>query len=235
MLYGIYRDYYATTTKNIVIENTPEGAATAEVVDSLGNLLASAPIVLDNARIDVAKYHYPLDALIKVYDANGVELASTPILHTIYGGDLYYTVGPTLLERTIETVTSTADTAIQTVTGTLDNATGDVESTINTANQTVTSTINTVKSQILNLTIESADLSGNKFEGMWVELWREGILIQEGYTPFSTYVQNGIRYEVFIDNFQNIIFDHWEDGSTDPRREIIPTEDTNLIAYFRIL
>ncbi|TBR10481.1 MAG: hypothetical protein EPO62_03495 [Candidatus Nitrosotenuis sp.] len=277
MLYGTYRDYYATTSKNIIIENTPQNSTTAEVVDSSGNVLAKSPVVLDSARIDVAKYHYPIDAYIKVYDSNMVQLASTPIAHTVYGGDLYYAVGPSTLDGTKQTITSvvdqanqtatstidtatqtvastantanqtatstidtatqtvasTANTANQTATSTIDTSTQTVASTANTANQTATSTINSGTHQLASMNVYSADLSGTKFPGMWVELWRSGVLLQQGYTPFSTYVQTGAQYEVYMGNWQNIMFDHWDDGSTDPRRTITPIQDVDLTAFFR--
>jgi hypothetical protein len=299
MLYGTYRDYYATTSKNIIIENTPQNSTLAEVVDISGNVLAKSPVVLDSARIDVAKYHYPIDAYIKVYDSNMVQLASTPIAHTIYGGDLYYAGGPSTLAEanqaaasaiitanqtsastintatqaaasaiitanqtsasTINTATqaaaSTINTANQTSASTIDTATQAAASTINTANQTSASTINTATQaaasaiitanqtaastvnsgthQLAYLTVYSADLSGAKFPGMWVELWRSGVLLQQGYTPFSTYVQTGAQYEVYVGNWQNIIFDHWDDGSIDPRKAITPTQNMDLTAFFR--
>jgi hypothetical protein len=43
-------------------ENAPQNSTTAAVVDSSGNVLAKSSVVLDSARIDVAKYHYPIDS-----------------------------------------------------------------------------------------------------------------------------------------------------------------------------
>ena len=92
------------------------------MVDVSGNVLASAPVILGNARIDVAKYHYPFDAYIKVYDSNRVQLASTPITHTVYGGDLYFVVYPSTMDTANQTATSTVNTAIQTAVSTVNTA-----------------------------------------------------------------------------------------------------------------
>lgn len=84
----------------------------------------------------------------------------------------------------------------------------------------------------INLNINSADLSGNTFDGMWVEIWQNGEIVQEGPTPFSTEIQSDANYEIFTDNWQNITFDHWEDGGTDARRPINISEDSTITAFF---
>lgn len=256
MLYGVYRDYYATSDKNIRIENIPQNATSVKIVDGSGNILSSIPPVLGTARLDVAKYHYPLDAYIKAYDSSGALLAATPVSQTIYGGDLYSTVYPSSTDVTRQKIDSTIDGATKLVIATvndatqrlndaIDSATRTAISTINTANQTAISTINTANQtaattvgtaggQLVHLSVTSADVNGKEFEGMWTELWRNGILVQQGYTPFSTYVQAGAQYEVFMGNWNNITFDHWEDGSTNPMRPFTTTQDTTFTAFFRI-
>jgi hypothetical protein len=85
---------------------------------------------------------------------------------------------------------------------------------------------------LVNLSVNSADMSETAFEEMWVELWQDGSIMQEGPTPFAVKVKSGDYYEVFMGNWENIIFDHWEDGSTDAQRAFVITEDTALTAYF---
>lgn len=93
---------------------------------------------------------------------------------------------------------------------------------------------NTSTPQLQTLTVISADSSGTAFEGMWTELWQNGQIIQEGPTPFSAEVQSGTDYEVFMGNWENILFDHWEDGSTNPQRAFSISENTTFTAFFRI-
>lgn len=85
------------------------------------------------------------------------------------------------------------------------------------------------------LTVESADMDGNPIEGMWVELWQDSVIIDEGFTPFSASVENGVTYQVSINDGteENSSFSHWEDGSTDPMRTITLAEDTTLTAFFQ--
>ena len=40
-------------------------------------------------------------------------------------------------------------------------------------------------------------------------------------------------YRVHMHNYQDIVFDHWEDGSTDMVRDIMIEEDTTITAYYR--
>jgi hypothetical protein len=84
----------------------------------------------------------------------------------------------------------------------------------------------------VSLSVNSADTSGATFEGMWVELWQNGKIIQEGPTPFLATVQSGDDYEIFMNDWENIIFDHWENDSTDVQRAFAITEDTAFTAYF---
>ncbi|MBI5698240.1 MAG: hypothetical protein HZC29_07150, partial [Thaumarchaeota archaeon] len=87
----------------------------------------------------------------------------------------------------------------------------------------------------VNLSVESADLNGDTFSGQWVELWKDGVIIQEDFTPFSADVKLGKQYQVFIydDPAEAKFFDHWEDGSTDQMRTIRPLLDTSLTAFFQ--
>jgi hypothetical protein len=94
-LFATYKDFYATTAENINVQNNPSNAALAEIVDSSGNILASAPVLLGNATINIGQYHLPIGASVKVLDSNNVQLASTPSTVSVYGGDVYSVVSNT--------------------------------------------------------------------------------------------------------------------------------------------
>ncbi|HEY4673881.1 MAG TPA: cadherin-like domain-containing protein [Nitrososphaerales archaeon] len=87
MPYGIYGDYYVALDENIKVINAPSNAARVDMVDASGNVLASAPLTNGVATLDVGRYHFPLAAFIRVYDGNGMEIASSSA--SIVGGDLY--------------------------------------------------------------------------------------------------------------------------------------------------
>ena len=89
MLYGTYKDYYSVTTDKIQVTNNPFLASTVKVVDTTGKVLASSSVVSGTATLDIGQYHMPLGAYIKVYDSNGIQLASTKSPVNIFGGDVY--------------------------------------------------------------------------------------------------------------------------------------------------
>ena len=81
--------------------------------------------------------------------------------------------------------------------------------------------------------VEAFDLSGNSL-GQWIELFLdEGELIDEGFAPVSYEITTGVLYAVIPDNWQQYIFDHWENDSTDPFRLFSINQDTTITAYFK--
>src|SRR2546426_7279632 len=58
-------------------------------------------------------------------------------------------------------------------------------------------------------------------------------IIAKGFTPATFSVTSGSQYTVHLLNFQNTIFNHWDDdGSTDSSRTITPTQDTTYNAIY---
>ena len=90
-LFGTYNDFYSALGENVRIMNNPSSSATAQVVDSSGNTLASSPVILGNATIDIGRYHLPANATIQVFDSNNLPIASS-LIETVYGGDVYSVV-----------------------------------------------------------------------------------------------------------------------------------------------
>jgi glucose/arabinose dehydrogenase len=85
-----------------------------------------------------------------------------------------------------------------------------------------------------NLSIRSADLSGNAIAGYYSTISSGGSVVQTGYTPLTYIGSIGASYVVAIEDYGDARFDHWEDGSTSRTRTV--TLNTNLIltAYFAI-
>jgi len=89
LLNGTYTNYYAASDENIKVINNPILAATVKLVDSTGKVLATAPVNSGDATLSIGQYHMPLAAYVKVYDSNGIQLASTSSPVNIFGGDVY--------------------------------------------------------------------------------------------------------------------------------------------------
>jgi hypothetical protein len=83
-----------------------------------------------------------------------------------------------------------------------------------------------------NLSIRSADLSGNAITGYYTVISSGANTVQTGYTPL-TYIGNaGASYSVTIQDYGGAVFDHWEDGSTSRTRTVALNTNLILTAYF---
>jgi len=92
-MFGIYRDFYATTSEFVKLVNIPSNANRVDLIGTTGTVLVSPPVTNNTSTIDVGAYHFPLAANIKVYDNSNNEIASTTGQANIYGGNIY-TVNP---------------------------------------------------------------------------------------------------------------------------------------------
>ena len=105
MLYSIYKNYYITTNQYLTVKGLPSNAARVEVVNSAGNVLASAHNSGGTATVGTGSFVYPISETIKVLDSSNKVLAATSGPVPIFGGDTYSmgTTGSTI-SITIKTV-----------------------------------------------------------------------------------------------------------------------------------
>jgi len=52
------------------------------------------------------------------------------------------------------------------------------------------------------------------------------------YTPVTFSVTSGAQYTVHAANWQNIVFNHWDDESINPSRTVTPAQSTTLVEYY---
>jgi hypothetical protein len=72
-----------------------------------------------------------------------------------------------------------------------------------------------------DLTVNAVSLDGSKVLHMWTII-----------DPQSS-DESGTTYKVYIHNYQDRIFDHWEDGGTDRIRMLTIEEATTITAYYQ--
>ena len=84
----------------------------------------------------------------------------------------------------------------------------------------------------VSVNIESRDLLQNKINGLYTTFQTSGVIIKTGFTPFSYILYPGLQYTVTAADYQNYIFDHWDDGSKNRFRTITPTQTVTLTAYY---
>ncbi|MGI0018559.1 MAG: fibronectin type III domain-containing protein, partial [Nitrosotalea sp.] len=85
----------------------------------------------------------------------------------------------------------------------------------------------------ISLTVNSVDLTGTAFSGMYVELHASNeTVLATGYTPMTFTVPSGSAYTVVSSNYQNYVFNHWGDGTTNSSITVSPTQNTTLTEYY---
>ncbi len=107
--FGSYLSYYSTIGENVTVTKAPAGG-TVKIVDSLNNLVASAPVSsTGTATLTLGKFRLPLTANIQAYDSTNTLVASTTSPINIWGGDSYAVtpIGTTLPPGQVSAVTQT--------------------------------------------------------------------------------------------------------------------------------
>ena len=87
-----------------------------------------------------------------------------------------------------------------------------------------------------NIVVNSLTVNGGLLE-MWTSIVADDGEGNAGITPLAFAGQEDKTYTVTVDNFQGLVFDHWEDGSTNRTRTVSLQGDNKsayLTAYYRV-
>ncbi|MEO9296312.1 MAG: spherulation-specific family 4 protein [Nitrososphaera sp.] len=90
-------------------------------------------------------------------------------------------------------------------------------------------------SSLASLTVDSYTLDGTEVRGLWSAVSSPGGSSAGGYTPF-THMVNASSTTSYIISAQDsgiYAFDHWQDGTTNRTRTIVPSSDVTQSAYYR--
>ncbi len=82
------------------------------------------------------------------------------------------------------------------------------------------------------VTVNSVDLSGNPIYGLWTVVKSGSATVVTGYTPLSFSATSGTQYTISVGNYQNYVFNHWQDWSTSNSITVAPTQSSTLTAYY---
>jgi hypothetical protein len=86
-----------------------------------------------------------------------------------------------------------------------------------------------------DLTVESADLSGNAITGMHTTIKASnGTVVEDGFTPVKFTGEEGAKYTVKVDNFRDRKFDHWDNNDTHREKTVTLDHDTTITAHYDI-
>jgi hypothetical protein len=145
LLNGTFKNFFVTSDVNVKVTNNPILAAKVDLVKPIssttGQVVASAPVDSSGtATLDIGNFTMPLGAYIKVYDSNGIELASTTSPVSLFGGDVYTvkTSPSTTLTPNIPQTITVGTSAAGITTSTTNTLTTSSTSTTSSANSTTT-------------------------------------------------------------------------------------------------
>lgn len=86
------------------------------------------------------------------------------------------------------------------------------------------------------LTVTTQKLDGTAIEGIWIQLYQNDDVVDEGYSPVTFTLNNSRIYGVVPNDWIGYTFDHWLDtGSTDRARDISIISDTTIRAVYKTL
>ena len=86
-----------------------------------------------------------------------------------------------------------------------------------------------------NIVVNALTVNGGQLQ-MWTSVGIGSSEVKAGLTPLAFAGQDGLTYTVTANSFENLAFDHWEDGSTNPSRAVSLQGGNNayLTAYYRV-
>lgn len=85
----------------------------------------------------------------------------------------------------------------------------------------------------VDVTVRSVGLDGLPINGLWTTVQSQGgDYLAIGYTPFEFTAILGQDYVVTVSNYQNNVFNHWDNLSGGASITVSPNKDTMLTAYF---
>jgi len=85
----------------------------------------------------------------------------------------------------------------------------------------------------VTITVKTVGLTGNTITGLWTTLISGGTTTKSGYTTKTYSVTAGNTYTVTVANYNNYVFDHWSNGSTNSKITVTPTQSVTLTAYYQ--
>ena len=107
-------------------------------------------------------------------------------------------------------------------------------SSTTTSSTSATSTVSTASSPggTASVAVNSVDLSGNAITGMWTTWNQNGATLATDYTPATFTGTLGSTYTLTVAGYKRTVFCHWQDGSTDPQRNVSLSGNDVLTAYY---
>jgi hypothetical protein len=222
---GTSSPYASTSTISKTYNKAGTYTAVATAKDATGKTATSNPVVLtitqSTSTLTVKTVNAagsPMNGYYTTLSQNGalVKLAFSPASFTLNNGQTYQV--------------SVADYGSYVFDHWNDGSTTRQKSVTLKESTTLTAYYKTLSTKV-TLTIKSAGLGSSPITGLWTVISGAGSMT--GFTPLSYTANSGSQYTVTMSDYQNYVFDHWDNGSTSKSRTITPTSNTVLTAYYR--
>jgi poly(beta-D-mannuronate) lyase len=84
-----------------------------------------------------------------------------------------------------------------------------------------------------NLTVNAVSISDGRILNMWTVIRSGGATVHTGFTPVAYTGNTGSTYIVTLSDYGNLVFDHWNDGSTIRSKTITLSADAIITAYYK--
>jgi glucose/arabinose dehydrogenase len=89
--------------------------------------------------------------------------------------------------------------------------------------------------EVFDLTVNAVDLSGNALAvHATIESSSNGEVMHEGDTPLNYTSSAGNSYQVTVQDADDIVFDRWDDNSTNRTRTLVLDSDMPITAYMNV-
>ena len=83
------------------------------------------------------------------------------------------------------------------------------------------------------LTVKSADMAGSTLTGYQTSIKEGSVTVQTGYTTLTYTGKAGATYSVTVSDYGNMVFDHWNDGTTARTKTLSLNAGTTITAHFK--
>ncbi len=205
---------YQVSTINIV--GTSSASNTSFATTSAGTSGSTVSVTVNSSNLSGTAFN---GMWVELHASNGTTLATeyTPITFQVASGSAYTIVSSNYQNYVFNHWNDGTTAPSATITP--------------TQNVTLTEYYSTGPTQV-TLKVKSVDLSGSPISGLWTVIKSNGVVVAKGYTTLTFTATPGTTYTISVSNYQNYVFDHWSDGSTNPIKTITPTSNVTLVAYY---
>lgn len=87
-------------------------------------------------------------------------------------------------------------------------------------------------SQLHQLKVSTIDSEGQEINGLWIEVIKDNKVILTGFSPTTFLLTEG-TYQIIANNYQNFIFDKWQDGQTTNYHSIDLVDSAEMDAIYK--